>query len=239
MASDEASGGFRQLHDTLLDRLGTDITAGVLPPGTRLVTDEMSEQYGVSRSVVREAVRVLETLGLLAARRRVGVTVLPEDCWNALDANVIRWQLAGPKRFETLAELSELRSVIEPTAARLAAERATPKQCGALTAAVIGMSETSRAADTEAYLGHDADFHRTMLEASGNLLLRGLAGIVVEVLEGRTRHSLMPHEANPEALHLHGVVAMAIQARDGTGAEQAMRAIVEESAAAVEELRGS
>lgn len=239
MASDEASGGFRQLHDTLLDRLGTDIAAGVLPTGTRLVTDEMSAQYGVSRSVVREAVRVLETLGLLAVRRRVGITVLPEESWNAFDANVIRWQLAGPRRFDKLAELSEVRSAFEPLAARLASERATPKQCGALTAAVIGMSETARAADTEAYLGHDSDFHRTLLEASGNLLLRGLAGIVIEVLEGRTRHSLMPHEANPEALRLHGVVALAVQARDGATAEQAMRAIVEESAAAVQDLRRS
>lgn len=239
MASDEGSGGFRQLHDTLLDRLGTDITSGTLPAGTRLITEEMSGQLGVSRSVIREVVRVLESLGLLAVRRRVGITVLPEESWNPFDANVIRWQLAGPKRFEKLAALSELRSAIEPMAARLASIRATPKQCGALTAAVIGMSETARSADTEAYLGHDSDFHRTTLEASGNLLLCGLAGIVVEVLEGRTRHSLMPHVANPEAVRLHGVVAMSIQARDPAAAEAAMRAIVEESAEAVEELRES
>lgn len=139
-----ADGGeYRQLHETVLDRLGSDIVAGVVAPGTRISADDVVTQYSVSRTVVREVVRVLESLGLLAVRRRVGITVLGEEHWNSLDPSVIRWKLAGPQRFEQLSSLSELRSGIEPLAARLAATRATPEQCGALTAAVIGMSSTS------------------------------------------------------------------------------------------------
>lgn len=228
---------YRQLHETVLDRLGSDIVAGVLAPGTRISADDVVTQYSVSRTVVREVVRVLESLGLLAVRRRVGITVLGEQHWNSLDPSVIRWKLAGPQRFEQLSSLSELRSGIEPLAARLAATRATPEQCGALTAAVIGMSSTSRAADTDAYLAHDSDFHRILLTASGNPLLRAMSQIVVEVLEGRTRHSLMPHVAETEAIRLHGVVASSIQMGDADAAEAAMRAIVSESATAVEQMK--
>ena len=223
----------QQLHDSVVQRWGWDIVSGSLPPGTRIVADEAATQLGVSRTVVREAVRVLESMGLITVRRRVGITVLPPSNWNPFDPNIIRWRLAGPDRLIHLQSLSELRSAIEPLAARLAADHATPEQCGALTAAVIGMSATARSANAASYLAHDSDFHRTMLEASGNPMLAGLADVVVEVLAGRTRHSLMPTVAEPEAIHLHGVVASSIQARDGRSAEQAMLSIVAESATAI------
>ncbi len=193
----------------------------------------------MSRSVVREAVRVLESMGLVAARRRVGITVLPPARWNPFDLDIIRWRLAGPDRLRHLQSLSELRSAIEPLAARLAATHASPEQCGALTSAVIGMSATSRSANAVAYLTHDSEFHRTLLEASGNPMLTGLADVVVEVLAGRTRHALMPSTADPEAIRLHGVVASCVQGGDGPGAELAMREIVAESASAVQAIHTS
>jgi DNA-binding FadR family transcriptional regulator len=223
----------QQLHDSVVQRWGWDIVSGSLAPGTRIVADDAAAQLGVSRTVVREAVRVLESMGLITVRRRVGITVLPPSSWNPFDLNIIRWRLAGPERLQHLQSLSELRSAIEPLAARLAADYATPEQCGALTAAVIGMSATSRSANAASYLAHDSDFHRTMLLASGNPMLAGLADVVVEVLAGRTRHSLMPSVAEPDAIHLHAVVASSIQARDGTAAEQAMRSIVAESSTAI------
>ncbi len=227
-----------QLHDSVVQRWGSDIVSGALPPGTRIVADDAAAQLGVSRTVVREAVRVLESMGLLTVRRRVGITVLPPQHWNPFDPNIIRWRLAGPDRLSHLRSLSELRSGIEPLAARLAAVHATPEQCGEIIAAVIGMSSSARSANAASYLSHDCDFHRTMLVASGNPMLAGLADVVVEVLAGRTRHSLMPTVAEPEAIRLHGVVASSIQAGDGAAAEQAMRAIVVESATAITEIAG-
>jgi DNA-binding FadR family transcriptional regulator len=228
--ADEETG---QLHDSVVQRWGWDIVSGALPPGTRIVADDAATQLGVSRTVVREAVRVLESMGLITVRRRVGITVLPPEQWNPFDANIIRWRLAGPDRLRHLQSLSELRSAVEPLAARLAARNASPEQCGALTAAVIGMSSTARSANAASYLGHDSDFHRTLLEASGNPMLAGLADVVVEVLAGRTRHALMPTVAEPEAIRLHGVVASAVQSGDGAAAEEAMRAIVVESSDAI------
>src|SRR6478736_1977464 len=223
----------QQLHNSVVQRWGWDIVSGALPPGSRIVADDAAVQLGVSRTVVREAVRVLESMGLLTVRRRVGITVLPPESWNPFDLNIIRWRLAGPDRLRHLQSLSELRSAVEPLAARLAAEHATGEHCGALTAAVIGMSSTARSANADAYLSHDSDFHRTLLVASGNPMLAGLADVVVEVLAGRTRHDLMPNVAEPEAIRLHGVVASAVQSRDGAAAEQAMRLIVAESSTAI------
>lgn len=233
----DGPGEARQLHDSVVERWGWDIVSGALPPGTRIVADDAGAQLGVSRSVVREAVRVLESMGMVGVRRRVGITVLPAESWNSFDTAIIRWRLAGPDRLHQLQQLSELRAAVEPVAARLAAARATAEQCGELTAAVIGMSATARSANSQAYLDHDAAFHRTLLAASGNLMFAGLADVVVEVLTGRTRHALMPDTAEPEAVHLHGVVASSIRSRDGAGAQEAMQRIVTESAAAVQAIR--
>lgn len=223
----------QQLHDSVVQRWGWDIVSGALPPGTRISADTAATQLGVSRTVIREAVRVLESMGLLAVRRRVGITVQPAEAWDSYDLSVIRWRLAGPDRVQHLRDLGLLRAAIEPLAARLAALNATGDDCGALTAAVIGMSATARTADTADYLAHDSAFHRTLLRASGNPMLTGLSEVVVEVLAGRTRHALMPSTADSEAVRLHGVVASCIQAGDPDGAEAAMREIVLESTTAV------
>lgn len=224
------------LHDALVEQWGSDIAAGRRPAGSRIGSDQAAAELGVSRTVVREAVRVLESLGLVEVRQRVGITVQGSQHWAPYDPRVLRWRLAGPDRLTMLRSLSELRSAVEPLAARLAAERATPDQCGALAAAVIGMAATQRAANRSAYLEHDETFHLTLLQAADNPMLAGLAGVVVAVLEGRTTHALMPAVADAGALRLHGEVAAAIQAGDGAAAEAAMRAIVAESADAIQSV---
>ena len=222
------------LHDALVEQWGSDIVAGRRPPGSKIASDQAAVELGVSRTVIREAVRVLESLGLVQVRQRVGITVLPSQHWTPYDPRVLRWRLDGPDRLPMLRSLSELRSAVEPLAARLAAERATPDQCGALAAAVIGMASTSRAANRAAYLRHDEDFHLTLLQSADNPMLAALGTVVVAVLEGRTEHALMPAGADADALRLHGEVAAAVQAGDGAAAEAAMRAIVAESADAIE-----
>ena len=184
---------------------------------------------------MREAVRVLESLGMVETRQRVGITVLPESRWSPYNPRVLRWRLDGPDRIAHLRELGELRQAVEPMAARLAAVRATPEQCGELTAAVMGMSATARMANSESYLEHDIRFHTTLLHASGNPMLSSLGSIVVAVLEGRTEHALMPSVANPEAVRLHGDVAAAVQAGDADAAEQSMRSILAETAHAIDD----
>jgi DNA-binding FadR family transcriptional regulator len=231
---DEA-GPHRGLHEDVLERLGPDLLWGALSGTQDLRLELIEERYGVSRSAAREVLRVLEAMGVVASRRRVGITVRPRQDWNVLDPRLIRWRLAGPERPAQLRSLSQLRAGVEPTAASLAALHATPEQCGELTAAVIGMSVTGQAGDLEAYLEHDIRFHRALLEASGNELFAGLAGVVAEVLSGRTHHHLMPRRPEPAAIRLHGDVAEAVAGRDSARAAEAMRAILAEATEAMEQ----
>ncbi|MEW1954475.1 FCD domain-containing protein [Terrabacter sp. NPDC080008] len=226
------------LHASVLDALGRQIVGGELPAGTVLRIDQLDERYGVSRSVVREAVRVLDSMGLVEARKRLGVRVLPSASWNVFDPRVIRWRLDGPGRDEQLLSLGDLRRGIEPVAAELAAARATPEQCGALMGAVMQMAVHAKSGDLEAYLEADQLFHATLLAASGNEMLAALSGVVGEVLAGRTHHDLMPATPNPVAVRLHGDVAEAVQSGDGAAAAAAMDAIIAEARDALRDVEG-
>ena len=223
------------LHDNLLSALGTAIVSGEYPPGEVLTLDGVSAQHGISRSVAREAIRVLESMGLVASRRRVGITIQPAQKWNVFDPQLIRWRLESGDRSAQLVSFSELRRGFEPAAAALAARRANPHQCRIMAAAVSDMVVHGRSGDLDAYLLADKIFHQTLLEASGNEMFRALNGVVAEVLAGRTHHGMMPAVPNPAAIELHDDVARAIRLRDEEAAERAMRAIIDEAASAVAE----
>jgi len=221
------------LHGSVLTALGSAIVSGEYPAGQVITLDGISVHFQVSRSVAREAIRVLESMGMVASRRRVGITVQPSSMWNVFDPRLIRWRLDSPDRANQLASLSELRRGFEPAAAALAARRADPHQCRIMAAAVSDMVVHGRSGDLDAYLLADKVFHRTLLEASGNEMFRALNDVVAEVLSGRTHHGMMPAEPNPAAIALHDEVARAIRLNDEAAAERAMRAIIDEAASAV------
>ena len=223
------------LHGNLLTALGTAIVSGEYPPGQVITLEGVSARHGLSRSVAREAIRVLESMGMAESRRRVGITIQPPEKWNVFDPRLIRWRLKSGDRAAQLVSLSELRRGFEPAAAALAARRADPHQCRIMAAAVSDMVVHGRSGDLEAYLLADKIFHQTLLEASGNEMFRALNGVVSEVLTGRTHHGMMPATPNPTAIDLHDEVARAIRMRDEAAAERAMRAIIDEAASAVGE----
>ncbi|MBF9069911.1 FadR/GntR family transcriptional regulator [Streptacidiphilus fuscans] len=224
---------FQGLPGRLLADLGPAIAAGEIPVGSILRIEELEERYGVSRTVVREAVRMLESMRMVASRRRVGITVRPKSEWDVFNPTVIAWRLAGADRSAQLRSLGSLRVAVEPAAAGLAATHATDDQRRALSALAMEMTMTGRAGDLAAFLRHDADFHATVLQASGNEMFAHLGDTVEAVLRGRTEHHLMPHHPEEYAVQLHREVAEAVCAGDGVRAERAMRAIV---TGALEEL---
>ncbi|MEW2495680.1 FadR/GntR family transcriptional regulator [Streptomyces nodosus] len=215
----------RGLHGHVLDTLGPAITAGEYPAGSVLLTDELAQHFEVSRSVMREAVRVLESMHLVESRRRVGVTVRPDTEWNVYDPQVIRWRLAGADRPRQLRSLTVLRSAVEPMAARLAARHATAEQCARLTECALGMVANARGHQLEAYLIHDVAFHRVVLDASGNEMFARLGDVVAEVLSGRTHHDVMFEDPDPAAVTLHVRVAEAVREGDADRAERLTREI--------------
>jgi len=215
------------LHARVLDLLGLAICAGDLASDSVVRIDQLEERHGVSRSVVREAIRVLASMGLVASRRRVGVQILPATEWNLYDPQVIRWRLASPARIAQLRSLTELRTAVEPEAARLAALRAPLADASELMGLAGKLWAAGQANDAETFLMLDIRFHRLVLSSSGNEMFAKLNTLVEAVLTGRTRHGLMPRHPHEEALQLHVDVASAIQRGNADEAHAAMLAIME------------
>ncbi len=215
------------LHARVLDLLGLSISAGELASGSIFRIEELEERYGVSRSVIREAIRVMASMGMVTSRRRVGVQVLPASEWNLYDPQVIRWRLASPGRIAQLRSLTELRTAIEPEAARLAALRAPLAGASELMGLAGKLWAAGQADDAETFLTLDIEFHRLVLSISGNEMFAKLNTLVAEVLTGRTHYGLMPQHPHNEALQLHVDVASAIQRGNADDAHDAMLRIME------------
>jgi DNA-binding FadR family transcriptional regulator len=216
-------------HASLVQSLGLAIADGRLAPNSILRLDELEEQQKVSRSVVREAARVLSSKGMLASRRRFGTVVQPEEAWNLYDPEVIRWRLASSRRLEQLQSLNELRGAVEPQAARLAASRVGWDAGSELVSLAARLWAAGQRGDQEEFLRLDVEFHAAVLKASGNAMFAQLQNLVTEVLTGRTQHGLIPHLPQHEALQLHVDVASAIQRGEAAAAHAAMSRIVEQS----------
>ncbi|MGP3929304.1 FadR/GntR family transcriptional regulator [Nonomuraea sp. KM88] len=216
------------LHARVLDHLGTAICSGEMAAGSVLSIDDLVDRCQVSRSVIREVLRVLASMGLIESRRRVGVMIQPAKVWKVFDPRVIRWRLASDARMAQLRSITELRTAIEPHAASLAAERIDDDEASELVGVSAKLWAAGKAGDEARFLVLDIDFHRRVLAASGNEMFEELQLIVAEVLAGRHHYHLMPHYPDEQALQLHTDVAHAIQRRDGERARQAMVEIMEQ-----------
>lgn len=212
-------------HTLVVDALGRRIAGGELGIGSVLTLAEVEAEFGVSRTVAREASRVLEAHRLIASRRRVGLVVLPRREWDSLDANVIEWMLDGPHRDETLLELTQLRTAIEPLAARLAAQRASNAQRAELVRWATELSALGARGEgaTAQYLAADIRYHSLLLAASGNALFAKLTEPIAEVLRGRSLRGLTPSVPRDGTLEAHVETAQAIFRGDADAAETAAR----------------
>jgi DNA-binding FadR family transcriptional regulator len=217
------------LHSALVDKLGLAIVTKEYPPQSLIHMADLEERFGVSRSVVREVIRVLSSMGLVTSKRRLGTVVQPERDWNLFDAAVIRWRLASDQRLEQLRSLSDLRVAIEPHAARLAAQQAPSSSASELVGLSARMWAAAQVGHIDEFLELDIKFHSLVLEASGNPMFAQLHSLVTEILVGRTEHGLMPLTPDHEALQFHVDVATAIQHGDADGAQAAMTKIVYQS----------
>jgi DNA-binding FadR family transcriptional regulator len=226
----------RTLHAHLLDSLGLALASGQYPSGTILRLDELTTKYGVSRTVGREAVRVLESLRMVRSRPKIGMIVLPVTEWNLFDPQLIRWRLAGADRRELLKQLSQLRAAVEPAAAALAATNATAEQCTELLRLAGAMRKQAVAGDLPGFVEADVAFHRLVFLASGNDLFVQVGDVTAQVLHGRAELRLMPSNLQTTALDWHALVAEAVAAADSAEAERVSRCIVLDSADELERL---
>ncbi|WBO23169.1 FadR/GntR family transcriptional regulator [Sphingomonas abietis] len=213
----------RNLTYGMLDSLGRAIITGAYQDIPFPTEADLATLYGVSRSVTREAVKMLTAKGLLSARPRQGTSVRPEAAWNLFDADVLRWLLERKFSLTLLRQFSELRVTIEPAAAALAAQAGNKAALAQIAASYRRMEAHS--GSPEEALDADIVFHIAILEASGNPFYAQFRDVVETALRTSIRFTNR-FQGRTASLPAHKAVADAIAARDSEGARSAMTAII-------------
>jgi DNA-binding FadR family transcriptional regulator len=212
------------VHASLASEIGLRIVRGDYPPGTILPNEaQWTEIFDVSRSAVREAIKMLMAKSLLASRPKIGSWVEPKEHWNLLDRDVLSWYAASPNRELFLRTVQEFRHIIEPEATALAAERRTEEQMSEISQAVRDMGHaTSLQQRTQA----DTRFHVAILRASGNDLLVPLGVLIESALNHLFIHVTREGNSLLQAQKLHENIEKCVRLRQPNAARNAVRKLL-------------
>lgn len=216
-------GVARSSHDQVARMLGAEILSGELEPGTKLAEDDMLARFDISRTVLREVNKTLKAKGLIAAKPRVGTTVLDSSHWNFFDADVLAWKVEQGLDLGFLTDLAEVRIAIGTAAARAAAIRRTPDDIAALHSSLAALhAATTRAA----FAAADLDFRKAIARASGNSLMSSLTG-VIETTLAASFQMRSPADAQPDH-RAYDELAAGIEGGDADRAARAIRILIGE-----------
>lgn len=221
----------RNLPAQIVSDLGGRIVSGAIPPGSILTSDTLEAQFGVSRTVVREALKVLHDKGLTRARTKIGTIVLERAEWNLLDPDVISWLRSSGLAPELLKDLEEVRASYEPWVARIAAKRRGSKDVAILSSALKRMTDAYYGDGVQSHVIYEADmvFHQGMLDATQNELMKRIGTLFIPLL--RIRGEMVSEVIDDDAFIIqHKAVLDAIIDEDPDGAESAMKALLEKAA---------
>lgn len=217
----------RNLHKQVVHELGRLIVSGKLKAGENLPREELlAEQMSVSRTALREAIKVLAAKGLIESRQKTGTRVRDPAHWNQLDADVLGWRCASMPTESFVEKLVEMREIVEPAAAAAAARRRSPAQLVALKEAYDAMAA---ATDLDSWAEADMRFHERLLHAANNELMSSLFSVIETALE--TYFRLSAHNASNfnVALPQHLKIYEAVQRKQSLVARQVMLRMVSDS----------
>lgn len=218
-------GSSLRIHQSVARDLGTAILSGEFGPGDNLGGEiERAEELGISRTAYREAIRILIAKGMVESRPKAGTHVAPRKRWNLLDPEVLAWMFSGTPDEGFIRDLFELRGVIEPAAAALAAERHEAAHLEAMDRALEGMHDYGLA--TAEGQRADQDFHTIILDAANNEALAVLASTVGAAVSWTTRFKHRRRAIPRDPLPEHIAVRHAIASRDPAFASDAMRELL-------------
>jgi len=171
------------VHEFLANKLGSEIVGGIHPPGTLLPNEtELRGRFGVSRTALREALRVLSAKGLIVSRTKVGTRVRAKADWNMLDPDVLAWHLQAAPSEDFVTNLFQLRQMVEPQAAALAAQACDGETLKRIDAAFADMVRYQDGSGD--LIDADLRFHQAILEATGNHFIGALGGLIHAALIG-------------------------------------------------------
>lgn len=224
-----------RIHGTVARDLGISIVSGKYLPGAVLDNEvTASDQLKVSRTAYREAVRILSAKGLVEARPKIGTRVSARNKWHLLDPDVLYWMFQSPPDEQLLADLFELRGIIEPEAAALAAQRRTDDHLRVMERALDNMKTFTLA--NEAGRAADQMFHSTMLDATGNAFLASLTSGVEAAVSWTTEFKQRKSPLRRDPMPDHLKVFDALRAGDPGAARRAMAELVDQ--AFIDTIRG-
>jgi len=216
----------KNVHGHIVDRLGEMIVSGDYAVGESIPPEPLlCEEHGVSRTVIREAVKSLVAKGLLVTGPKVGTRVLPEEQWNWFDPDVVAWTTRAGLTPEFLRDLQELRRVIEPAAVRLAAERATAQDLAEIESAYAGMKRAIEEGGD--YVTHDLRFHQGLLRACHNRMVVQMSKALGALLRTSFEISTSRPDGPAHSLPLHRAVLDAVIARTPLRAEKAILVLID------------
>ncbi|OOG46410.1 FadR/GntR family transcriptional regulator [Polaromonas sp. A23] len=228
----------KNVHGNTVDHLGEAIVSGRYAAGASIPPEPaLCAELGVSRTVVREAVKSLIAKGLITTGPKVGTRVLSEDHWNWFDPDVIIWQSKAGLTPEFLRDLQDLRRVVEPAAMRLAAVRATAQDIAGIELAYAGMRRAVEEGGD--YVTYDLLFHQGLLKASRNRMLVQMSKVLGALL--RTSFEISTRRKNgPQiSLPMHRAVLDAVIAHDPDRAEKAIQKLIDSARDDIEEVLAS
>jgi GntR family galactonate operon transcriptional repressor len=211
--------------DAVLNTLGREIAQDIIPAGAALPPEpDLETRFGVGRGVIREAVKILAGKGLVSVRPRHGTHVLPRRDWSLLDRDVLGWLVGAdePDR-DLLLAIQEVRLIIEPAAAAMAAERSTKQDRARIEAALVAM-ETSH--DRASATAADKAFHLAILDATHNPVLQGFRGTIDTILNTVFLVAIGSAGWFEDNLPNHAVAARAISAGNPKKAKAAMEQVL-------------
>lgn len=215
----------RGLHGETVETIGSRIVNGYYAPGSQLPPQQLERELGISNTVLREAMRVLAAKGLVESRQKLGTVVKPRSSWSLLDADLLRWQ-EGHEDASFLYDLAEVRFIIEPAAARLAALRRTDQDMADLHEALQAMVDAGT--DASGVIDADIAFHRALLYAAHNELLSRMEFVLESGL--RARDMLVHNRSEwPDSVPVHSAILGAVEAGDSAAAEQAVLALLDQA----------
>ena len=215
-----------RIHGKIARDIGVRIVSGEYKPGELLDGEIVaSGQFQVSRGAYREAVRILAAKGLVEVRPKVGTRISQPEHWHLLDPDVMAWIFEVDPDDTLLASLFELRRIVEPRAAALAAERRTEEHLRAMEHALQGMSEHTLS--VEAGRQADHDFHSALLRASGNAFMVSLITSIGAAVSWSTVFKLRFNPQSRDPVPDHRRVYEAVAACDPDRAQRAMEELVD------------
>ena len=217
----------RNLHGHVVQVLGQRIVSGAIKQGEVLPPEAtMAEEMEVSRTSLREAMKVLSAKGLVEARPKVGTRVRDARFWSQLDADVLAWRCASMPTADFVQKLSEMREIIEPAAAASAASHRTVTQLKRMQTAFDAMEASH---DPESWTTADIDFHEAILAATGNELLISLFSVIETALSSYFTMSALTAVNFKYSLPQHRAVFLAIREKDAEAAQKAMLKVISDT----------